>query len=145
MNGMLHHLQCHSSNSIMFCSVLPFQHPSNSSSMMLKAVLSCLRGETFFFSFPALVTVTDIDVILTFCVLYVPKSLLCHKCNFWFESAMFSMTRFYSSQHSMGPTGLLDLCKLYSAANKWNKLNMGIIRHYQSEAGPQGFQVAWGF
>lgn len=44
-----------------------------------------------------------------------------------------------SSQHSMGPIGLLDLCEVYKAANKWNKLNMDIIRHYQSAAVPQGF------
>lgn len=58
---------------------------------------------------------------------------------------MFSTTRFHSSQHSMGSVGLLGLCEVYKATNKWSKLNMDIIRHYQSAAVPQGFQEAWGF
>lgn len=87
----------------------------------------------------------NVDVILAFfsCIIF----LFLEACSFMNASLdlqvqQFSARRFHSSRRSMGLNELLGLCKVYSAANKWNKLNMGIIGHYQSAAGPQGFQVA---
>lgn len=92
----------------------------------------------FFFSSSHFFSVMDIGITLKFCASYIRKSL-------WSESAVFSVTCFKSSQYSLGPVGCLGLCGVYKAMNKWNKLNMDIITHSQSAAGPQGFQVAWGF
>lgn len=158
MNDVLHHSHCHSFNDILFIYlfllyVLSVRHPSHFSSMMPKAVPSCLRGETTWLSIPSVLFPPPHlfqwwTWILCTHSLYLMFLKLCSAINAsWFESAMFSMTRLHSSQHSMGPVVLLGLCEVYKVTNKWSKLNMDIIRHYQSAAAGRGggFQVAWGF
>lgn len=104
MNDVLHHSHCHSFNDILFIYlfllyVLSVRHPSHFSSMMPKAVPSCLRGETTWLSIPsvlfpppALVSVMDVDIMHTFVVSYVLKTLLCNKCKLIWKCNVFNDT-----------------------------------------------------
>lgn len=97
MNDVLHHSHCHSFNDILFIYlfllyVLSVRHPSHFSSQLLEGWNNMAVHSKCVISPPALVSVMDVDIMHTFIVSYVLKTLLCNKCKLIWKCNVFNDT-----------------------------------------------------